>query len=496
MAIIWDRPHLFAVAIEHTAGTSIHVTSTLAIDVDEGQSDAESLSDVTEQLRANFESIDTLSVILPRDRATWRDFSVPNVPDAELPAIVQFQFATQVAGSSDKSVIDFLAPTQRTVGEPIQVQAVAVPERTVMMARQLATSLGAELAGVGLSSLYVLELAASIQPSWLTSPHLAVVSAADRYSEVTETVNGDITRCNARRTEAGQHGRHKALSAARQRLELSFEDDAGATIVVFQDDSESDSAEHSDSIHRNAIALDDLPFASDADVEKDNALVLAAVGSVLVSHASSASKARQVDFAKPREPVPPRDRTKDYLKLAAAAVVLLVVGIGWKTWSDAADLDDRVEAARTKLKGINEFLDRKGELRETRATLETFLGSQMPLNDIVDNILASMPPRDRLIIASLEPGQTTGDNVARVKGKAFAATRADAERFEAELDRYYLVKPQAKTPSDERPGYAFQLNFEFDVPRKPKKSAASDTTSSPTASRTRNTKSEVTDGDA
>lgn len=435
------------------------VITELCYETDEGLSDAEFASDLIGRIQASFTGIETVSVVLPRDRVNWQEFEVPAVPDGELPAIVQFQYATQVTGANDHTVVDFLSPKHRPAEGPIRVHAVGIGDRVVTMARSIADALGAELTSVGVSSVLLQELTSELQADNPDLQHVAAVVLGRHSVESVEIRNGDLVKSVARR-HAGADAQ-RTFDAEVRRLQLGFDDDASSALYSFGKVDGSTSGE------LTAIDASRLPVtvADAVDTSWTDAGLLAAAGSAL---ASLESQADQLNFAAPRQPIPPRDHTKDYIRAAIAAAVLLVVGVGWKTWSDSADLDERIDDTRTAMSNVDEFLDAKGNLREVKATIDEYLDSRMSVRGILKTVLESMPDRRRLIVTSIEPMQITGTMVARVKGRAYGQSLDDLEQFEAELDRHYKVKPQSKIPSEDRPGYHFVLDFEFDVPRQAK----------------------------
>lgn len=453
LAIVWDRPHIRAWQISAN-GRRCEVVREAVYDEPGSLQDAELLSALLELFRSRFEGVESVCVVLPRDRVNWQEFEVPNVPAAELPAIVQFQYSTQVAGATDHTIVDFLPPST-TVDGPLHVHAVGLPDRVVKLAGALADGLGVPLVYVGVSSLAVAELLAAAEQS---APG-AIVSSRF-YTESVGFQNGRVAYCSARRHEDSEHGRATAQLAEHLRLQLNLDEDDGERVLfVGPDESPFAISEKCTRVEQTQ-----LPVRLNGEVETPwyDGGMLAAVGSVLAINSAAVD---HLNFAAPRRPVPPKDYTKQYLRAAIAACALLVVGVFWKTWSDKAALDDRIEESRDKLADIKEFLDAKGELRAVRGTLDDYLTTRVPLAEIMDTVLSSMPDRRKLIVESIEPTQLTGDAVARVKGRAYGASLDDLEQFEAELDRVYQVKPQSKVPSSERPGYKFVLDFEFDVPR-------------------------------
>lgn len=442
------------------SGDRLNVVRELSFDADDGLSDAEFLTDLLERIKPVFSEAASVSLVLPRDRVNWQQFDVPKVPDAELPSIVQFQYATQVAGAADNTVVDFLPPNSATAATTVRVQASGIPERAVTMARQVADALDAELKFVGVSSLCLLELVVEKNADAFENGHLGIVASGAKYCESLETRAGTLTQCVARRHDGSEAAQSRSVDAELRRLELSFEEGALNRIVSFGPIEGHDEVVVS-------MSEQDLPFtiANDVATKWHDAGLLAAVGAV---RSTQNTGLPQINFAAPRKPVPPKDHTKDYLRAAVAAVAIGIVGIGWKTWSDVSTLNEDIDTARTRISEVDDFLKLKGDLRDVRATLDDFIDSRMQLSSVVEKVLESMPDRKQLVIASLEPTQLTGEMVARVKGRAFGASLDDLEQFEAELDRHYQVKPQSKVPSEERPGYRYMLDFEFDVP-KPKK---------------------------
>ena len=112
LALLWDAPHFVAASVPDDASLR-DAASLQLIELHEpdGLRADEWVDWLNPQLRDSpLAQGDSLVVVLPRDRVTWRSLSVPPVPESELPPMVANLLAMELSGSTDGLAIDYLPP--------------------------------------------------------------------------------------------------------------------------------------------------------------------------------------------------------------------------------------------------------------------------------------------------------------------------------------------------------------------------------------------------
>ena len=443
LAIVWDRPHLLAVAGSPSGGPQrVDMQGVCKVDVEPELTDAEAAEKLLSEVRAAglLDGASSLVAVVPRDRAAFRVVDAPPMPEGELPNVARLQFSTQLAAAAESYAVDFV-PTKTDAGHRLAV--VGVPNALVALMRSVAERAGVPLGGVYLSSGCLAALAPD------DAAGLVVVGPSEAETLVLD--GGQVANSTGRRHDRGDSARDIVVDSELRKLRLSAGD--GPVYVLGPWVSDADAKSHLPEVH------------SDLGVGPPS---YAAVGAI----ADPASAGRW-NFAAPREPAPPVNHRKTLFIGAGVAAAALIGLFAFSLWEQVSDLDADIDRYRRQIADSEAFLKEKGDTRKRAKELSAYLDRRPPVDVVLRDVINAMPDRERLLFADFDVYRRSAGDVATVKGTVYGKDRRDLERFAGRLDESgYPATATAITAADDRPGFAVKQELELPVRKSVLKSAA------------------------
>ena len=425
LALLWDAPHFVAAAAPNDAALA-DASRLDAIDLHEpdGLRPDEWVEWIAPQLGQRFGTDgDAVAVVLPRDRVTWRSLAVPPVPESELPPMVANLLAMELSGSAEGLAIDYLPPVADAAGKR-HAAAAAIPRELLGRLRALADRLGRPLAWVGPSTVALHPLLP--EPGESPTTYLA---AGPRAIESITVDGARIVEATGRRH--GQTDVAKALAVEHRRRELH-----GSAAVV--------------------ELTDRLDAAS-------------------LIGAARAAGASELNLADPHVPPPPSGDGRRLAIIGAAAASLLIAAGLWSYRSRLADLDDEIERVETAASAAEQFVKKRGDLREIAATITAEEQSLIPAPVVLSRLAAAVPPDAPVLLGELTMRSKQRGGGALLTGAGYAIDRDAFEQFETRAAAAGLiVRGQAPTASDDRDGYPVEFELEMELPPAASDAAATD----------------------
>jgi len=269
-----------------------------------------------------------LLVSVPRDRVVLKEIKIPVVPAHEEPAVVRFQALREFTENADEIVIDFTPLS--TAGNERRVQIVSVRKDFVLACKKLADAVGVPLKAVAPRSYALLAgLQRAIAQNAVAAPEPGAATAllvrGERWGELIIQRGGNLILARSIAAQAlstdaaliGELRRNLAIHANQN------PDSPVRAIYLPEPDSVGGLRERLQAgLEMPVHSYEPLAGLPAPDGPRGTLVGLAGI----VALASQGEF--PINFAKPREPKPPRDPQKRLLGYAAAAALILVLAFG------------------------------------------------------------------------------------------------------------------------------------------------------------------------
>ena len=425
---------------------------------------------------------------LPRESIVVRRLTVPNVPEEELAPLVQMQAATKSSTPLDQLELDFL-PLPVTASEGGRdVLMCTMAKKQSAKIRTILESAGLELHAMGVSSVATAELIAreernrKLDPadtSLIIAQHgprveitifqqqCVILSHSTQIHSDEEETAGDesLIVSEVRRTMVSLHPQSGQLKIDRVWLVGREEELAKLAKVV------------ENRLSYQTMALNP---ATASDVT-DNAAnwpepIAAFAGPLGLLMSQESALAQSINFQSPRKERPKRDIKKIRLMAAAAAAVILLVGLmGYRWWKVGSLEQERIDR-------LAEVGNLKKMLKAGQPTLESagLVGAwdQRANEEIaqIGPLYQALPGTDLIYLVEYRftPAGRTALGQIQAVGRAKAETDV-RELFGNLADRGMKVKPpkyQESTDSEYPVEFRLDLELPLPVSSKPGTNAA------------------------
>ncbi len=416
------------------------------------------------------------TIILPRDRMTLRRLELPPVPDTELPTMVQFQMASQLAASAEQMVVDYL-PTQSTrSGESfLHVIGTSVAGDMLAQIKVVAALCQATVKHVFPATTLLSSVATLVNKAKSSSRNgvsILIWANAHRIESLL-LHEGDLVLANSRRRNSQEPIHTAELAGDARRLIML---NPGSTLEETPDifvwtNLPTVVLELQKELDADVIRVEPEVIAISLLKQEDqnrtiSELTMTGQLSTVAASRSGAHPFPQIDFLSPRQPPVKKDHRLLY-GLVSGLLVLLIAGVGMWMWNARlAELNDEIASLETAISESNMFLKARSEVGEAAGKINEHLNQQVEMTKLFEELLTTLPGTDRLYLSTYSVIPLSGQYRGRVTGSGYAKRRVDVEGFNEQLtSRGLRVKP---TPIDEEskddPAYPVKFSLEFDIP--------------------------------
>jgi len=357
-----------------------------------------------------------LLILINRGSVDSITFTVPPAAESELPALVQNMAIRDIPGATEQTPIDFIAYSPDPAGTR-SVSAMALVADEHLLVRQLIQQAGCRTQRV-LVSTHPLRafVPAEIQKSsgdvGASDSATLVVSRGDDVADVLLCSNGlpMLSRTIRLAADASQLEINRYLRMETQRTLISASGQLAhaikvANVVVVGNPQQTDGLDEVLSEHFQVavagvqpISLLTDPDAADPGVIAVNSGSFAPLLAAAFEDATSIAPA--IDFANPRRPLPPANRTRQVA--VVAAIVGLVIGGGWYyVWSQFHEIDTENTRLVNRLNELNELVKDTQGKRQLAVTLAAWDRNRISWPDELRDLTARIPSSPDLVVQQL-----------------------------------------------------------------------------------------------
>ena len=476
--IEWDRDRL-VVARGRTVGNRVEITEARII---ERPSDAADMLLVVDQLKqfsggASGKNRPQVAVVFPRQFVTIHRIQLPQVTDAELPAMVRMQATMRLTVPLESVSMDF-APLPVIAGSMTRdVLLVTAPNDQVSQARRTLIEAGLEFKELRVSAFCVAQAAAQagilrestdaslvdvvvlmrrdfIEVTFLRGTAVLYSHSGSSWSSadtIERTLRSELTR--ARMSAAESLGEHKirrilligaadATSAVSDQLASRFD---SATIERIDPASSLVHGQLTDGI----TATDVVALAG--AIQRDTKATIAAV-----------------DLINPRQP----PEKKDYRRIAVlggtlAALLLFAAVYFWRQGqiNELSVRKDLLVASNNTIK--QKLAAGESELNQA-GRIQEWIDRDIEWLDEIARLQTVLPETDRFFIDNFQLSTVQKNGMGIIKLQGYAKSNADVEEGGRLLtEAGYGVKAYSPKlePASGAPEYAIKVALELTLPK-------------------------------
>ena len=406
LAIEWDSQALRMV-VARQRGSSITVEQALVVPLSAAGDDVESVEGrvgrlLKEQVASH--GFNKLPAIIGVNRSSveLQTFSVPPVPDEELPDVVRYQAIRECANVGDDGIVDFLRLPMTAAGQA-RVHAAAMSAKQFKTYQKLCDAAQLQPQSFFIRSFGAARLAAS-QSGLSGKTFLLVETLADR-AELTVVHQNEVvlTRSTKIPGEIGSDHFVQAMQGEVRRTMFAAQTkDATVSIsqivILGQPVGEAAWNAFGQELKTPVEFLDPLSaehVSSSVDVPPESAAQLGALIGLL--WADSAGTEASIDFLNPRKRPDPPDRRRTYV-LGAAAAACVVGMVGYLVWSGISARDARIERLQADIAKVQKSNEPLLEVEEQIIEIDDWVNADVNWLDELFHLSEKMPSADEAIV--------------------------------------------------------------------------------------------------
>jgi hypothetical protein len=397
---------------------------------------------------------------VPRDRLILKEVSYPPVPASDEPAVIRFQVLRELTTNPATVVIDYLPDHNPSPLGERHALVIILPKELLAAYRELCAAAGLSLAGLvprpfATAECLNQQMTSETNGSHLAGSAVAVLTLAERWAEFCLVKDRGLVL--ARTMAAPAAGQDAALIGEIRRNLAVYAGQAGhspvQSLYVAEGGRQTAFADRlATTLAIPVYRLD--PFGGLADSRlptERRGLFAAAVGAL---QARAYFRTLPINFVRPKEPKPPRDPNRWKALVAAASILILVLGTAIGGYSMISDRDRELKALNLVKVGLDGQLqqlqeDERHILAVNEWTKERIIWLD-ELYDLTDRF--PDPNSVRLIHLAADPLTHTAkdDHVARITLEGIATDDPkELDSFLAHLraDGHYGVDPKVVGPN-------------------------------------------------
>jgi Tfp pilus assembly PilM family ATPase len=480
LALDWDHNQLYVVAATvGKGGVRVERAAVWPEERSPNPADAEALGKrLKERLREAGIAPAPVLVAVGRDRVIIKDVLFPQVPEAEEPAIVRFQAVKELTEPPDEVVLDYLVRERPGPNGERQAWAFILRKELVAAYQTLCKAAGLKLVGVTPRPLGVVTCLQRVPGTTVLTPApepggaAAVLTVTEHWAEIIVAHDGAIVL-----TRSMTPGPNLAGEARRNLAVYNGQWPQLPVKTVYV----AGGGEHAalrERLHE-LLGVPVHPLDPFGGIERPEVPATGRggfAGALGLLHARAERHGLRVNFAKPKQPKPPKDpnRKKIFIGagIAAAALVAFVATCMAKLAAAQVQID---ALTMEKINLDKQLLETDVDEKRIKALQDWADGEVVWLDELYD-LTDRFPEPTNIRLTRL-----TADPVARTgKGKYAARMmltgvtgdlkKADDLTSRLTSDGYYGVKPpqtSRNTGPDRLRGFSQQFALPVDVAKRP-----------------------------
>lgn len=417
----------------------------------------------------------TVMVSLPRESAVVRQLELPAAPDDELPDLVRLQAETKLSSSLDRLLLDFLPVPYAAASPTRNVLLVTIPREMSSRIQKVIEAAGLEPASIGLSPCGAAELVAGaearrgddasetslivarygrrVEISLMRARRLLFTHSSQLAGE-SEQEDNQLVMAEVSRSFVALE-RLMAVSKPERTWVLGSEVENDALCRLL-----------TERLGGETAVLDplvDMGLSAEAMAESVSRTSFAGPAGLLLSAAGATVE--HIDFLNPRKSVPKADRRTLRISLAAAAVLIALVGYGAQRWR-LSSLDARISDLRAENQELDEELTSRQPLLESAATVGEWARRDVDWLDRLRELNRLFPGTDRIYFTEFTfMDGSDKASAGRIRASGFAANRTEIARLKQRLaENNYIVRPTEDRRNEKDARYPYQCELDFELP--------------------------------
>lgn len=471
LVVEWDREQLI-LATGSASASSIRLNQVVHVDRAPGLLPDELGRELSTVLNNSGLKAASAVVVFPRELVTFFRIELPNLPEAELPEMVQMQAATRLTVPVESVCLDFAPLPVKANADMREVLLVTAPRQHVEEAVACLRSCEITLAGIKVSSF---SIAAAAEHGGLvssTSPGTveALVSLTNDSIEMIFLENKQVVFSHSGSSWSSLEAVEQAVRKEISRARMAAAQDLGAYQVskLTLLGSEEVTSAVPDSV---ASRLNDAPVVRvdpseqlingsfPDDVTAADAVALAGVIT------GNRNAGESVDLVNPRKPVEKKDlRRVKSLGGVAAVLILCAVFFNWRS-GKVAELHGQRDDYNADTEEIESDYKMSRAERDVGQRLQSWKDRKRSQLDLINQVKELMVDTDRVYIKNFNSKVSTGDSLGTIVLRGLAKKRGDVEDLGQILtDAGFEVEPKEIPSSMQDPKYPVELNLEVRIP--------------------------------
>jgi len=398
----------------------------------EGETHAAVVTGVQELVKRLKADKSRILILINRGSVDSATLAAPPATESELPALVQNMAVRDIPGATEQTPIDFIAFPPRADGTRT-IRAMALVAEDHLLVRQLIQQIGTRSPRILVNThplrTYVPAEMQNEQPTGADAEVATlVVSRGNDVADVLLCVGGlpFLSRTIRLAADVPQAEINQYLQAETQRTLISAGGQMAqppkiSHVVIVGNEQQTEGLDDILSEHFQVGAVvvrpTSLLYAPDFSNPLVNVVNSGSFAPLLgAAFEDAASIAPAIDFANPRRPPLAINRTRQYLAIAAAA--LMVVGSGYYyVQSQFNQLDDETASLVARLNELNEIVKETQAKRQLAATLGAWEKNRISWPDELRDLTKRIPARPNLTVQQLTISSAgTGTAVATFRG--------------------------------------------------------------------------------
>lgn len=496
LAIHWDKRRLRVV--EASIGPVVRVIQNFTVEIP----DPPPVGWLRTALRNHGTSARQAVVCLSREEVILRQLELPDAPDDELPALVQFQASTRSTTPLDQLLLDYL-PLPRRPGSPQRdvLMATAARSSTDPIRAILAES-GLELVALTLSSFALAEFvlrAEASQGQNSTKSRLVVLADGNRL-EVVLLGRQEPLVAHLVRPPLNEDGHPNVVKAAADISRVLvpaqpwLSDSPIERIWLLSDSPDWNGLEQPLQTRWNC-SVEHLSSGAnlkirDLDLTKFSGAIVPFAPALGLALERTQPRSPTLDLLHPRQPRPKQNPLKLRLAVGSAAALLLVAAVTSYFQLSMARLESRISIASAELRDLNGKSNLGAPDRTAATRIEEWRASDVNQLQQFGEFFELMQGTKRSYLSEYNFGPTAGEGIAKLHATGNSKERVDwqqlAQRL-ADAQRYRVKSSREATQQSRDSEYPnrFELDTDIVQPGKPEpaKPAAAASTNSATKSK-------------
>lgn len=420
---------------------------------------------------AGAERVSGLTVVLGRALFTLREFWVPDAPENELPGVVRFQAARELAVAPEKAKLDYVVLAKRETEGVAQalVLVALVDDPTFDKCVAIANALECDLSELLLRPLVLARGASQF-----------AVAGEQGTSAVLYRSGGllEVVVCKAGRLSLVRSVRLVGDDVAELRAELlrtslmAEHHPAGGKLTAVLIPGPSELSERwrdvAEELQLKAVLYDPFAGVALSGLEQHIPVETRASWAPLAAVVTADADVWPLNVARPKLPVPEsRLPAPRVLALAGVAAVLLL-GLGsWTAWS-IRTLDAQIEERKSHQKRLDDFLRAAAPLLKKHQAIDTWLGnggSRVTWLHVLADLTRAFPGTDRVYVDSLSMRRAENGQL-RVTVEGYARSPDDVAEFHVALNegKRFRARPRGGVQRvPRRTDYVWRFESEITV---------------------------------